>query len=75
MISGTNRVLDLHAQGGGVEHHDGVPAVQNFTKRVALFIILKFFDFLASFLRNVMTCKQPLCMDASWIKNKTMNTF
>jgi hypothetical protein len=28
MISGAYRVLDLHAEGGGVEHHDGIPAVQ-----------------------------------------------
>jgi hypothetical protein len=40
MISGAYRVLDLHAEGGGVEHHDGIPAVQNITKLVALFIIL-----------------------------------
>jgi hypothetical protein len=40
MISGAHRVLHLHAEGGGVEHHDGIPAVQNITKLVALFIIL-----------------------------------
>jgi hypothetical protein len=36
MISGANRVLNLHAEGGGVEHHDGIPAVRNITKLVAL---------------------------------------
>jgi hypothetical protein len=40
MISGAYRVLNLHAEGGGVEHHDGIPAVQYFTKLVALFVIL-----------------------------------
>ena len=40
MISGAYRVLNLHAEGGGVEHHDGIPVVQNVTKHVALFIIL-----------------------------------
>jgi hypothetical protein len=46
MISGAYRVLHLHAEGGGVKHHDGIPAVQNLTKLVALFIILKLLDFL-----------------------------
>jgi hypothetical protein len=40
MISGAYRVLHLHAEGGGVEHHDGIPAVQIIIKLVTLFIIL-----------------------------------
>ncbi len=49
MISGSYRVLDLHAEGGGVEHHDGIPAIINIIKHVVIFIILQFFDFMASF--------------------------
>jgi hypothetical protein len=40
MISGAYRVLDLHAQGGGVEHHDGIPAVQNVTKQAVVYPVL-----------------------------------
>jgi hypothetical protein len=35
MISGAYRVLDLHAEGGGVEHHDGIPAIQIIIKLVS----------------------------------------